>query len=128
MMDITTDPDYWVQKLGLVILHHQGGEKGRHYPGTRIISLRSGLAPIARRCTLMHEIAHYIHGDVPTSDPWLNTRQERRAHEWAAQRLISKEAYEQAEAIVGPHPGALAAELGVTVEYIHTWREMCPIR
>lgn len=123
MRDITTDPDEWVIRLGLIVITHEGGEKGRRYPGG-IITLRSDLGPTTRRCTLMHEIAHHIHRDEPTTDPWLHSRQERRAHEWAADHLITPENYKQAENLVGSHDGALARELNVTTKYIRLWRDL----
>ena len=123
MRAITTDPNYWVIKHRLIVLTHEGGEKGRRYPGG-LITLRSDLNHVNRRCTLMHEIGHHIHGDTPTTDSCRSSRQERRAHEWAAQHLISEQAYRDAETIHGPHIGALAAELEVTTKYIEIWREM----
>lgn len=123
MRAITTDPNFWVIKYRLIILTHEGGEKGRRYPGG-LITLRSDLNYVNRRCTLMHEIGHHIHGDTPTHDACRSSRQERRAHAWAARHLISEQAYRDAENIHGPHTGALAAELEVTTKYIEIWREI----
>ena len=123
MRTITTDLDALAHHLGVCVLEHQGGEKGRHYPGG-ILSLRAGLHPTLRRCTLAHELAHYILKHEPTSDPWLHSRQERKADELAAELLITPEDYEHAEMMVGHHASALAAELDVTKHLIHVWRNL----
>ncbi len=121
----TTDPDLdlddLAHRLGVRVIEHEGGEKGRSYAGG-IISLRRGLGWVARRCTLAHELAHYIRGHTPTTDPWLHSRQERQADELAAQLLITPETYETVERLAGCHAGALAQELGVTTHLIHVWR------
>lgn len=121
MMDITTDPDHLVIEHGLVVLTHEGGEKGRRYPGG-LITLRSDLGPVARRVTLAHEVAHHLAGDEPTVDAVLDARQERRAWEQTARWLICPVEYKLAERLHGPHEGALAHELGVTTHLIRVWR------
>lgn len=123
MRTITTDLDLddLAHRLGIQVTEHQGGEKGRHYPGG-ILSLRRGLGYAARRCTLAHELAHYILGHQPTEDDWIHSRQERQAHEFAAELLITPKSYESAEILAGSHDGALAAELGVTTHLIRVWR------
>lgn len=123
MMAITTDPDHLVIEHGLVVLTHEGGEKGRRYPGG-LITLRKDLGPVARRVTLAHEIAHHLAGDNPTTDPVLHARQERRAWEQTARWLIHPDAYAAAETLHGPHEGALAHELGVTTHLVEIWRGM----
>ena len=72
----------------------------------------------------MHEIGHHIYGDIPTRDTCRSARQEQRAHKWAVEHLISEQAYRAAERLVGVHPGALAAELEVTTNYIELWRDI----
>lgn len=121
MMTITTDPDHLVIQHGLIVLTHEGGEKGRRY-AHGLITLRSDLGPVARRVTLAHEIAHHLAGDEPTEDVVLDARQERRAWEQAARWLISPVEYQLAERVHGPHEGALAHELGVTTHLIRVWR------
>jgi Zn-dependent peptidase ImmA (M78 family) len=117
------DPEKWAEEHQITVGEHTGGEKGRRLKdGT--ITLRSDLGPVNRRCTLAHELGHHVHGDAPTPDRHTYARQERRAWEWAATFLIDAETYKQAELTVGPHPGALAAELGVTVHLIRVWRNM----
>lgn len=122
-MGTTTDPKRVAAALGVTVLTHEGGEKGRHYGGG-IISLRRGLGPIAARCTLAHELAHHIHGHDPAATGWIDQRQERQAQESAALMLITAADYAAAEALVGPHPGALAQELGVTTKLLRSWQEL----
>lgn len=109
---------------GIDIVRHQGGEKGRWYPTTRTISLRAGLPARAERCTLAHELGHAVleHDAGAHLPQWLVEKQERAADRWAAETLISEAAYRSAEAALGPHPGAIAVELGVTVHLINVWR------
>lgn len=74
-------------------------------------------------CAVAHELAHAFYGDEHTVDPRRDARQEARADRWAAGALITEKSYREAELVVGSHAGALAAELNVTVEFIHIWRE-----
>lgn len=109
---------------GIDIVRHQGGEKGRWYPARRTISLRAGLPARAERCTLAHELGHAVleHEAGAHLPQWLVEKQERAADRWAAETLISEDAYRSAEASLGPHPGAIAVELGVTVHLLEIWR------
>ena len=109
---------------GIDIVQHRGGEKGRWYPARRTISLRAGLPARAERCTLAHELGHAVLGHEAGAHlpQWLVEKQERAADRWAAETLISEDAYRGAEHALGPHPGAIAAELGVTVHLLEIWR------
>lgn len=117
------DPEQWAEEHQITVGEHADGEKGQRLPDGSI-TIRSDLGPINRRCTLAHELGHHVQGDAPTPDRHTYSRQERRAWEWAATFLIDAETYRQAELTVGCHPGALAAELGVTVHLIKVWRTM----
>ncbi|HAF71984.1 MAG TPA: ImmA/IrrE family metallo-endopeptidase [Corynebacterium variabile] len=122
----TTDqghsPDLLAEQWGIPLATHAGGEKGRRFPdGT--ISLRADLGPINRRCTLAHELGHHAHDDHPTDNPTTQARNEHRADRWAAQLLIHPDAYREAETMFGPHPGAIAAHLGVTHHLLAVWRD-----
>lgn len=90
----------------------------------RTISLRRGLLNREHRCTLAHELAHAVAGDEPTGIGWLDARMERIADERAARWLITPDAYATAEALYGPHPGALARELGVTLHILQVWQSL----
>lgn len=109
---------------GVEVVSHRGGDKGRWYPARRTISLRADLPARARRCTLAHELGHAVlgHDAGPDLPRWVVEKQERAADRWAAETLISEDDYKSAEAALGPHPGAIAAELGVTVHLLEVWR------
>lgn len=91
---------------------------GMYLHGRRLIILRKGLDPWKRRSIFAHELAHAFYRDETHGD----TRAEKRANQWAAQLLISKDEYRAAELLHGPHPGAIAHELGVTPDVVDTWR------
>ena len=109
---------------GVDIVWHHGGEKGRWHPARHTISLRAGLPARAERCTLAHELGHAVleHDAGAHLPQWLVEKQERAADRWAAEILICEDAYRSAESALGPHPGAIAAELGVTVHLLNVWR------
>lgn len=90
---------------------------GMYLHHRRLILLRKGLDHWKRRSILAHELAHAFYRDETHGD----TRTEKRANQWAAQLLISKDEYRAAEMICGPHIGAIAHELGVTPEIVKTW-------
>lgn len=112
------------ERLGVHVQWHTGGPKGLWVSTHRVITLREGMGHRKTRCTLAHELGHAVHNDLPPPDERTYRRQEVRADRWAAGALITTNAYEEAEALVGSHPGALALELGVTTHIIHTWRDL----
>lgn len=105
----------------VTVLSHDGGEKGRFFGG-RVISLRRDLGPVNRRCTLAHELGHVVLGHDPAATGWWKVRQEKAADRWAAETLIDPAEYQAAEQAHGPHPGGIAAELGVTVHLVEVFR------
>lgn len=80
---------------------------------TRTIRVRDGLHARHHRSVLAHELGHAVFADVPSPFGPVNAKQERRAEEWAALRLILLADYRAAEAHCGGHLGAMAIELGV---------------
>ncbi|MDO5373507.1 MAG: ImmA/IrrE family metallo-endopeptidase [Corynebacterium glutamicum] len=93
---------------------------GMYLHHRRVILLRKNLDYWKRRSVLAHELAHAFYRDETHGD----TRLEKRANEYAALLLISKDEYRAAELLHGPHPGAIAHELGVTPDVINTWRDI----
>lgn len=93
---------------------------GMYLHEDRMIILRKGLDYWQRRSILAHELGHAFHRDEAHGDP----RLEKRANEYAALLLIDKDEYRAAEHLYGPHPGAIAHELGVTPDVVTTWRDM----
>lgn len=78
----------------------------------QLIVLSTRIPAWRARCALAHELGHLAH------EHWTRdhdkARDELEADTYAARLLISLDAYQDAETIVGCHPGALAKELGVT--------------
>lgn len=92
------------------------------FPRSHRVLYRTGLSYTETLCAVAHELGHAYHGDDYAEDHLRDARQEARADRWAVRALITQRDYAEAEQLVGSHPGALAVELGVTVEYIHIWR------
>ncbi|OFT70624.1 hypothetical protein HMPREF3130_06750 [Corynebacterium sp. HMSC14B06] len=114
-MGITVEDDY---RKSL-----RPGDLGGYIHHRQTILLDPTLGSINRRCTLAHELAHAIRGDTPTGNPHFDARAERAADQLAAELLISHAEYATAESIYGPHPGAIARELGVTTHLLAVWRD-----
>ena len=110
--------------IGARVESHAAGPKGRYVHQTRTISIRCDLGPTRYKCTLAHELAHAMAGDEPTGIAWADARMERAADITAARWLITEDAYAAAEALYGPHPGALARELGVTHHTLQVWQSL----
>ncbi|MEJ6019167.1 ImmA/IrrE family metallo-endopeptidase [Corynebacterium sp. H113] len=126
--EITTlDLEELAQSMGLTIIYHRDGPKGWCSLHTKTISLRNDLTHREYRSTLAHEIGHAIRGDIYTGTIF-DQRDERAADQFAAQLLISEEAYQAAERIHGPHDDAIAYELDVTVHLLNTWKQLVKVR
>lgn len=98
------------------LLH--SGDLGGWFPTQRLIVLRPDLGPRNRVHTLAHELGHAAHGD-PAGH---HLRYETRADLFAANLLIDPREYAELEIIYDGQIGAIAAELGVTVSLLATWR------
>ncbi|WP_058614800.1 ImmA/IrrE family metallo-endopeptidase [Microbacterium testaceum] len=86
---------------------------GFYEHGARRIRLRRGMSARHHRSVLAHELGHAAFGDTPTHFGPVHAKQERRAEEWAATRLIDLDDYRHLEAVHGGHPGAIAVDLDV---------------
>lgn len=117
------DLDKIAELFGVQVIETDGLDprwNGMYRHQKRIIYLRKGLDPWKKRSIFAHELAHAFYRDEAHGDP----RTEKRANQWAAQLLISKDEYRAAELLHGPHPGAIAHELGVTPDVVNTWRDI----
>lgn len=65
---------------------------GEYIHRRRLIRLQRGMAERLHRSVLAHETAHAVFADVPSQFGPVNGKQERRADEWAALRLIDIDA------------------------------------
>lgn len=97
---------------------------GDYSERTRTIRLRPGMHARRHRSALAHELAHAAFADVPSRFGPVNAKQERRADEWAALRLITLDDYRHAERLHDAHPGAMALELGVMRRIVEAYQRV----
>ena len=105
---------------GYRIRWHRGGPKAAWVPTRHEITLQHGLDDVHALCALAHELGHAHYGDPPGH----HGTNEIRADRFAARLLISPTEYATTEAIYGPHPATIAAELGVTTHLLEVWSEL----
>lgn len=98
------------------------GRRHGEFHSSGLILLNPKRTMFTQRITLAHELGHAAHGHAWTDDPSKHAHQERLADEHAAALLITPNDYRAAEALAGPHAGALARELGVTPQIVEAWR------
>lgn len=82
------------------------------------------LRPRTHRCTIVHELAHVIFGDVPSMFGPVNAKQERRADEWAAKFLIDLDEFRRAEELCLGRTESMAVALFVTTDLIEAFRRL----
>ncbi|MEV8269115.1 ImmA/IrrE family metallo-endopeptidase [Microbacterium oleivorans] len=97
---------------------------GEYLHGARLIRLRPGMSARLHRSVLAHETAHAVFADTPSKFGPVNAKQERRADEWAALRLIDAESYRDAELHHRGHLGAMAQELGVVRSIVEAYQRV----
>lgn len=95
------------------------GDLGGWFPTEHLIVVCPSLGPRNRVHTLAHELGHAAHGDPAGHHP----RYEHRADLYAANLLIDPREYAELEMMYDGQPGAIAADLGVTVSLLATWRD-----
>lgn len=95
---------------------------GQYVHASKAIHLRPGLHARHHRSVLAHELAHAVFGDVPSRFGPVTAKQERRAEEWAALRLIDHDDYRQLEHAYGPHSSGIAQELGVMTSIVKAYQ------
>ena len=96
----------------------QGWAGAYHLP-SRTIYLREGMSERSAVPTLMHELQHAARGDNGHQPRPVEARIDRQV----ACRLVTDIEYRAAEALAGPHLGALAAELDVPCWVVAAYRE-----
>lgn len=85
-----------------------------------LIILRRGLTARKERCVLAHEVVHAEHGDIPSPFGPINLRQERRADQHSALRLINEGDFRRAIRL-SQDPAEWCLELGVTADALETY-------
>lgn len=91
---------------------------------TNTIRLQENMSYRLLRSTLAHELAHAVFGDAKSPFGPVHAKQERRADEWAALRLISHDAYREAEAIFDSNRILMAQHLEVIVDVIDAFQRV----
>lgn len=97
---------------------------GDYDPSTKIMRLQEGMAHRLLQCTLAHELCHVVFGDVPSKFGPVNAKQERRADEWAALRLIDRDAYREAERAHDGNVVLMSQTLDVIEDILHAYQRV----
>lgn len=115
---------------GLLVEWSPLGDEVRGYyeHHVRTITLNTALPHDLLRSAFAHEIGHAWYRHVPVRDPRLVERHEVLADRYAADLLITPDAYQRAEALVGPHLGALALELCCDVNLVAIYQDALETR
>lgn len=111
-------------ELGLTVLERRGNHAGGYHAGSRVIRLDPNLPRRVARSVLAHEIAHHVFGDRPSPYGPVRAKQERRANEWAALRLITPEAFAEVEQQRDGHTASMAHDLDVIPELVDAFRSL----
>ncbi|KRD51930.1 ImmA/IrrE family metallo-endopeptidase [Microbacterium sp. Root280D1] len=97
---------------------------GQYIHARRAIYLRPGMHSRHHRSVLAHELAHALWGDVPSKFGPVNAKQERRAEEWAALRLIDLDTYRYLERVHHGRAAGIAVELGVMKSIVLAYQSL----
>jgi hypothetical protein len=100
----------------------EGDLSGLYVQPSHAILLSTNLCRYQELSTFAHELSHAHHHHIPTINPKEHEYRELHADEEAARRLLTAQEVARAEALVGPHSGALAEELGVTVDIVEGFK------
>jgi Zn-dependent peptidase ImmA (M78 family) len=111
------DPFQHAEELGLRVEYQSLRTAfGLYVPGQDLILLRARMKSATERSVLAHEIEHYLQQDRRVSGIY-SIRQERRANEGAALRLIPTDLWNDVRAW-SSDPREWAIELQVTAEIL----------
>lgn len=98
--------------------------RGYYDRRARTITLNSRLNAVQQRYALAHELGHAWHDHAYSDDPHADVEAERLADEHAVGLLIEPAQYAAAELLRGPHPGAIADELGVHQDAVEVYQRV----
>lgn len=93
------------------------GVCGLYDESSQLVLVDAGMRDWQKRCTLVHELVHWSHGDYGCS-PGVVCREEARARRETACLLVDAAAYASAEALTSGKVFPMACELGVTVQVV----------
>ncbi|OJU41782.1 MAG: hypothetical protein BGN97_03485 [Microbacterium sp. 69-10] len=97
---------------------------GEYIHHRKLIRLRPEMHARKHRSIFAHEIGHAVFGDTPSRFGPVHAKQERRAEEWAALRLIDLHDYRHAEQAHQGHLGAMALELDVLRSTVQAFQQL----
>lgn len=97
------------------------GERGRLYPELSVILLDDRLGQAEQRCTLAHDLAHWILDHDTCTDRRSRARREREAEQFGARWLIDVDALARAQTW-SSHDAEIAEELWVDVSMLRARR------
>lgn len=113
--------------LGVRVLHtdltHLGRD-GDYNAKTHTIRLQEGMTRRLLRSVFAHELCHAVFGDVPSKFGPANAKQERRADEWAALRLIHHDHYSEVERLRDGNVSLMAQDLDVIDDIVHAYQRV----
>lgn len=117
--------DVWnlAADLGLTVRERRGAHRSGYRPDENHIELTPGMRGRVLRGVMMHEIAHHVLGHRPTEFGLIRKRQEHAANVWAAHRLITTDAYADAERTRDGHITSMAIDLNVPDEFVAVFRQ-----
>lgn len=117
---MTLNPYDWLARSPMVQLHITrlpDDEMGCWDPDQDVIFLDDRLTQVERRCTLVHEMVHRLHGDEPDLPPALHRLQEEACKAQAARMLITLQDLTDALLwCVSEHEEEVAEQLWVDVD------------
>lgn len=100
------------------------GRDGDYNAATNTIRLQEGMSRRLLRSVFAHELCHAVFGDVPSKFGPVNAKQERRADEWAALRLIEPERYREVEHLRDGNVALMAQDLEVIDDIVHAFQRI----
>lgn len=118
--------DVWnlAADMGLTVRERRGAHRSGYAPGSNHIDLTPGMRGRVLRGVICHEIGHHVLGHRPTDFGLIRKRQEAGANVWAAQTLITPDAYADAEHQFSGHVTSMAIALNVPDELVIVFRSL----
>ncbi|MEA1264206.1 ImmA/IrrE family metallo-endopeptidase [Microbacterium sp. STF-2] len=100
------------------------GRDGDYNAKTNTIRLQEGMSHRLLRSVFAHELCHAVFGDVPSKFGPVNAKQERRADEWAALRLIDHDDYREVEHLRDGNLSLMAQDLEVIDDIVRAYQRV----
>jgi Zn-dependent peptidase ImmA (M78 family) len=115
----------YADSLGVTVCseHLSSGRQGLYSAKLDMIVIDRAITYTAKRCTLMHELVHWRHGDR-ICDSAIGARIENRARRETAMLLVAPADYALAEQVYEGDVFRIAAELDVTRQVVEDYQSM----